>query len=371
MSAASGPPQKTPLNALFREMKARLVDFAGWEMPLQFSSLLDEHHAVRAAAGLFDVSHMGEIAIRGPGALALVQAVTCNDAARLEEGQAQYSALTTEAGCIVDDILVYHRGPSDYLLVVNAGNTEADFSWIAAHAGPEVELQNVSARWALIALQGPRALVILQELTPADLGRLRAYRCTDAVVDRIPCVVSRTGYTGEDGFEIFCAPEAATDLFRTLMRAGEPAGLKPCGLGARDTLRLEAGMTLHGQDIDQTTSVLEAGLARIAHLDKGEFVGRQALRAEAARGPRRRLIGFEMTDPGIPRHGFPILLEGEAVGTVTSGTLSPTLRRGIGLAYAPTDRVARDQRIAIGIRGREAGARIVPLPFYRRPAPVQ
>jgi len=371
MSAGTGPPRRTPLNDLFREMQARLVDFSGWEMPLQFSSLLQEHHAVRGAAGLFDVSHMGEIEIRGPGALALVQAVTCNDAAGLTEGRAQYSALTTESGCFVDDILVYRRGPADYLLVVNAGNTDTDFSWIAARATQQVELQNTSSRWALVALQGPRAAAILQDLTRLDLGRLRAYRFAEGAVGRVPCIVSRTGYTGEDGFEIFCAPEAAEDLFRGLLRAGEPAGLRPCGLGARDTLRLEAGMTLYGQDIDRTTSVLEAGLARIAHLDKGEFVGRQALQAEAAQGPRRRLIGFEMTDPGVPRHGFPVMHEGEAIGTVTSGTLSPTLRRGIGLAYVPADRADRDRRIGIGIRGREAGARIVPLPFYRRPAPVR
>jgi aminomethyltransferase len=367
MQAAAGPLKTTPLHGLFRDLGARLVPFAGWEMPVQFGSVLEEHRAVRASAGLFDVSHMGEIEIRGGGALALVQGLTCNDASRLEPGAAQYSALTTEAGTFVDDILVYRRGRDEFLLVVNAGNTDKDFAWIAGRAEGDVEVENASARWAQIAIQGPRAQEILKPLTPIPLAGMRRYRFVEGAVRGVTCLVSRTGYTGEDGFEIYLPPEAAPVLFRALLDAGRPHGLLPCGLGARDTLRLEARMLLYGNDIDETTTVLEAGLDGIARLDKGEFVGREALARQKRSGVSRLLVGFEMTDPGVARHGHAVKVDGEIVGTVTSGTFGPTVGKSIGLAYVPSRRAEVGTRITVVIRERDAAALVVPTPFYRRP----
>ena len=367
MQEAPGPLKKTPLNGLFREMGARLVDFAGWEMPVHFSSVLEEHHAVRNAAGLFDVSHMGEIEVRGPGALVLVQRLTCNDASRLAPGQAQYSVLTTETGTFVDDILVYRRGPDAFLLVVNAGNTDKDFAWIAARAGGEVEVANDSARWAQLAIQGPRAEAILQDCTRLDLRSIRSYRFVEGEVRGARALVSRTGYTGEDGFEIYVPPDAAPGLFRALLEAGKGRGLLPCGLGARDTLRLEVRMLLYGNDVDETTTVLEAGLSGILRLEKGEFVGREALRRETQAGVARSLAGFEVRDRGIARHGYPVRHEGVEVGRVTSGTLGPHVRKSIGLASVPPRLARIGTRLSVAIREREAALVVVPTPFYRRP----
>jgi glycine cleavage system T protein (aminomethyltransferase) len=366
MQAVTGPPKKTPLHGLFRSMGARLVDFAGWEMPVQFGSVLEEHQAVRTAAGLFDVSHMGEIEVRGPAALGTVQGVTCNDAGRLQEGQVQYSALTTESGTFVDDILVYRRAADRFLLVVNAGNTDKDFAWIVRHAEGEVEVQDLSSRHALLALQGPRAAAILQPLVTRPLEPLRHYHFLEADVRGIPCLLSRTGYTGEDGFEIDVAPEAAEDLFRALLQAGRSAGLLPCGLGARDTLRLEARMLLYGNDIDESTTVVEAGLPGIVRGDKGPFIGREALRREMEGGPRRRLVGFEMVQPGVARHGYPVRGGGGDIGRVTSGSFAPSLKKNIGLAYVPAAQAALGTECAVVIRGRDVAARIVATPFYRR-----
>jgi aminomethyltransferase len=367
MAGAAAPLKTTPLNGLFREMGARLVEFAGWEMPVQFSSVLEEHHAVRRSAGLFDVSHMGQIELRGPGALALLQRLTCNDASRLAPGQAQYTALTTEKGTFVDDVLACRRGAAEYLLVVNAGNTDKDFAWITGHAEGEVEVVDASARWALLAIQGPRAQAILARLASIDLAAIRYYRSAEARVGPAPALLSRTGYTGEDGFEILLPPEAAPEVFRALLEAGRGDGLLPCGLGARDTLRLEARMLLYGQDIDETTTVLEAGLDAILRLDKDEFIGRAALRHQKAAGPARALVGFEMVDPGIARHGHALVAGGEVIGQVTSGTFGPTVRKSIGLAYVPRSLAAAGTRLTVAIREREAAAVVVPTPFYRRP----
>src|SRR6266581_4102 len=342
MPPVAGPLKATPLARLFREMGARMVDFAGWELPVQFSSVLEEHQAVRTSAGLFDVSHMGEVEVRGGAALDLVQTVTCNNAARLAPGRAQYTVLTTEAGTFVDDIIVYRRDGDDFLLVVNASNTEKDFAWVASHARGRVEVINASARYAQLALQGPRAQVILQTQATVPLAPIRPFHFVET-------------------------PEAAPDLFRALLRAGAPHGLLPCGLGARDTLRLEARMLLYGNDVDETTTALEAGLESIVKLDKGPFVGAEALRREKERGPSRRLMGFEMIDPGIPRHGHLISLEGVAAGAVTSGTFGPTVKKSIGLAYFPARAARVGTRFHVGIRGRDARALIVPTPFYRRP----
>ncbi len=367
MSPAAGPLKSTPLVRLFRDLGARLVEFAGWEMPVQFSSVIEEHQAVRTAAGLFDVSHMGEVQIRGRGALDLVQRVTCNDAARLRPGQAQYSALTTEKGTFVDDILVYRLAQDDFLLVVNAANTGRDFGWVASHARGDVEVVDVSARWAQLALQGPRSEAVLQPLLPAPLSALRPFQFVETRLEGARAIVSRTGYTGEDGFEIYLPPEPAPGLFEALLRQGRPQGLLPCGLGARDTLRLEACLPLYGNDIDDTTTVLEAGLERFLKLEKGSFIGSEALRRERERGVARRLLGFEMIDPGIPRHGYEVRLGGERIGAVTSGTLGPTVRKSIGLAYFPARVSAAGTRFEVNIRGRDAAAGIVPTPFYRRP----
>ncbi len=367
MPPAAGPLKATPLARLFREMGARMVDFAGWELPVQFSSVLEEHQAVRTAAGLFDVSHMGEVEVRGRAALDLVQTVTCNDAARLSPGRAQYTVLTTDAGTFVDDIIVYRRGEDDFLLVVNASNTEKDFAWIASHARGRVEVTNASARYAQLALQGPRAQSILQAQVTVPLAPIRPFHFVEIPLAGTNCLVARTGYTGEDGFEVYGPPEAAPDLFRALLRAGAPHGLLPCGLGARDTLRLEARMLLYGNDIDETTTVLEAGLDAVVKLDKGPFIGAVALRREKERGPSRRLMGFEMIDPGIPRHGHPIRIEGVKAGAVTSGTFGPTVKKSIGLAYFPARAAGVGTRFHVDIRGRDARAVIVPTPFYRRP----
>jgi aminomethyltransferase len=336
-------------------------------MPVQFSSVVEEHCAVRAAAGLFDVSHMGELEISGPGALPLIQKVTCNDAARLVPGQAQYSVLTSERGTFIDDILVYRRGPEEFLLVVNAGNIDDDFAWVTSHGAGSVEVVNVSERWGLLAIQGPRAAAILQDLTPLDLAGIRYYRFVEGSVRDVPALVSRTGYTGEDGFEIYVPAGATENLFRAVLEAGHDRGILPCGLGARDTLRIEARMLLYGNDMDQTSSVLEAGLGGIVRMNKGEFIGREALRRQEQTGVSRRLVGFEMVDRGIARPGYAVRAEGRDVGRVTSGTFAPSLKRSIGLAYVPSGMAAEGSRLSIAIRGREAACVVVPTPFYKRP----
>jgi aminomethyltransferase len=367
MLQRSSPAQRTPLNRLFRDMGVRLVEFAGWEMPVQFSSVVEEHRAVRAAAGLFDVSHMGELEISGPGALPLIQKVTCNDAARLVPGQAQYSVLTSERGTFIDDVLIYRRGANEFLLVVNAGNIDDDFAWIVSHGEGSVEVVNASGRWGLLAVQGPRAASILQDLTPLELSGIGYYRFAEGKVRDVPALVSRTGYTGEDGFEIYAPAAATEELFRAILEAGRDRGILPCGLGARDTLRIEARMLLYGNDMDQTTSVPEAGLGGIVRMNKGEFIGREALRRQEKEGLTRRLVGFEMVDRGIARPGHAVRVEGRDVGRVTSGTFAPHLKKSIGLAYVPAGMAAEGSRLSIAIRGREAAAIVVPTPFYKRP----
>jgi aminomethyltransferase len=367
MAQAAPPLKKTPLHESFRRAGARLVEFAGWDLPVQFTSVVEEHLAVRTAAGLFDVSHMGEIAIRGGGALALVQALTPNDAAALQPGRAQYSALTTERGTFVDDLLVYRRAPDDFLLVVNAANTGKDFAWIAAHARGDVEVVDVSARHALLALQGPRAADILGGVAGRAIVALDPFAFAEAEVAGVRVLVSRTGYTGEDGFEIAPPPEGAARVWDALLAAGRDRGLLPCGLGARDTLRLEARLPLYGNDIDETTTPYEAGLGFIVRPEKGDFLGREALLRERQSGPRRRLTGFEMRDPGVPRHGYAVRVDGTPAGGVTSGGHAPFLKKNIGLAYLPPAGAAEGTQLEVEIRGRQARAVVVRTPFYRRP----
>ena len=346
-----------------------MVTFGGWEMPLQYSGITEEHLAVRRAAGLFDVSHMGEIEVAGADALAALQRVCTNDAARLEIGQAQYSALATPEGTFVDDVLVYRLADEHFLLVVNAANIAKDFAWITdgIQGVGDVVAVNTSNRYALIAVQGPHALEIVQPLTEVDLASIGYYRFATGEVAGVRSTISRTGYTGEDGFEIFAAPQMAERLWGALLSAGAPAGLRPAGLGARDTLRLEAAMRLSGQDIDETTSVLEAGLAWIVGWEKPDFVGREALVRQRDAGVTRTLVGFEMVDRGIARHGYPVYVGDTQVGVVTSGTRTPFLEKAIGLTYLPIAASEPGSVCDIEIRGRRVRARVVPLPFYKRP----
>lgn len=347
---------------------ARMIEFSGWEMPVEYRGIIEEHLAVRTRAGLFDVSHMGEIFIDGPDALAFVQHLTPNDASRLAIDQVQYSALTTPRGTFVDDLLVYHLGPEQFLLVVNAANVDKDFSWIEGRrAGFSVEVRNASDAYSQLALQGPQAEAILQPLTDIPLAGLRSFWSARGRVAGVEALVSRTGYTGEDGFEIYTpAPEPA-GIWDAIMDGGQRLGLLPIGLGARDTLRLEAKLMLYGNDIDETTTVLEADLKWIVKFKKGDFLGKEALERQLAEGVARKIAGFELLDRGIPRPHYPVYASGEAVGQVTSGTFSPFLKKSLGLAYLPAALTALGTEIEIGIRDKRVRGRVVPTPFYRRP----
>ena len=359
--------RKTALNSVHRRLGAKMVNFGGWDMPLEYSGILAEHQAVRTRAGLFDVSHMGELEIRGPGALQLVQWVSCNNAAKLNIGQAHYSGLMTSRGTFVDDLLVHKLSDTHYLLCVNAGNQDDDYRHIVANNRFDAEVENAGPRYSQLAIQGPRAAEILQQLTPSPLDHIRYYHFTFGKVSGVDCLIARTGYTGEDGFEIYFAPEHAEKLWADLMQAGESAGMIPCGLGARNTLRLEAGMCLYGHEIDDTTTPWEAGLAWICKMEKVPFLGSDALAQQKQAGVPRKLIGFEMLDKRIGRDGYPVLLGGQEAGRVTSGCPAPFLRKNIGMAYVPPNKNAVGAEIEISIRGQAAPARIVALPFYKRP----
>jgi glycine cleavage system T protein (aminomethyltransferase) len=347
-----------------------MVPFGGWDMPVEYSGLIAEHTAVRSAAGLFDVSHMGEVDVEGPGALAFLQRVTSNDVARLAVGQAQYSALPMPNGAPVDDVIVYRRGPESYRLVLNAGNVEKDLRWLEAGRPESCALVDRSDSLALLALQGPKAQAILQSLTPTPLETIAFYHFAEGLVSGHPVTLSRTGYTGEDGFEMFVPPDQAVALWTALLEAGRDDGLVPAGLGARDTLRLEARMCLYGNDIDETTTLVEAGLGWIVCTDgsKGEYPGREILEAQKKTGPSRKLVGFEMVGRGIARHGYRVLPGGdEQPTTVTSGTYAPYLKKNIGLCYLPAARAAVGTSFDVEIRDRPVPARVVPTPFYKRP----
>jgi aminomethyltransferase len=342
-----------------------MVEFAGWEMPVQYAGILAEHETVRTRAGLFDVSHMGEVVFRGPKALEALGRVFTNDLSKTVDGQAQYGCLCRDDGGIVDDVVVYRRAADDLLVCVNAANRAKDFEWLAGHAGG-ADVKNESDGWAQLALQGPVAAQVLQRLTKVNLSVLKTYRFSTGEVAGVPCIVARTGYTGEDGFELFCPPDRAAALWAAVMDAGRPEGVEPAGLGARDSLRLEMAYRLYGSDMDDSTTPLEAGLAWVVKLDKGDFVGRDALVKQREAGLTRKLVGFALTDPGIARHGYPVLQDGRKVGEVTSGTKSPSLGTSIGLAYVPTALAAEGSTFAVEIRGRAAAARVVKTPFYTR-----
>ena len=366
MAASEAPLKQTPLNAAHRRLGAKMVPFGGWDMPVQYGGILEEHKAVRSAAGLFDVSHMGEIEFRGPAALEAVQRLTSNDASRLQVGQIQYSALTTDAGTFVDDLTVYKMADDHYLVTVNASNIDKDVAWMRERTRGAVEVRNLSDETALIAIQGPRAVEILQRLTPLALAAVRYYWFARGAVLGREAVLSRTGYTGEDGFEVYLAPQHATALWEALLEAGQPLGLVPCGLGARDTLRLEAKMALYGNDIDDRHSVLEADLGWILKLEKGEFIGQAALAKQKAEGITRKLVGFEMLDRRIARQHYPIRKDGATIGEVTSGSPAPWLGKNIGLGYIAVAHSAVGTEFDVLIRDQAARARVVPTPFYKR-----
>jgi aminomethyltransferase len=357
--------KRTPLFEEHRELGGRMVPFAGWEMPVQYpSGITAEHHAVRRAAGLFDVSHMGEIDVSGAGALDFVQFVTTNDVSRLEVGQAQYSTLLRDDGRMLDDLIVY-RYPDRYMLVVNASNVDRDFQWIAAFADRhDVVLRDRSEEIALLALQGPGAAAILADAADADLDGIGYYRFAEGRVAGRAATISRTGYTGEDGFELYIAAEDAVAIWRRLLEVGAERGLVPSGLGARDSLRLEVGYALYGNDMDETRTPLEAGLGWVVKLDKGEFVGRDALARQKEAGVTERLAGFRLLERGFPRPGYPVRVDGGGAGTVTSGVLSPSTGQGVGLAYLPAAAAKAGTPIEIVIRDRPVPAEVVRPPFY-------
>jgi aminomethyltransferase len=359
-------PRKTALNSAHRALGGKMVDFAGWDMPVEYSGIIAEHLAVRQAAGLFDVSHMGEINIQGPQALELVQQVTCNDASHLAVGQAQYSALLTGQGTFVDDIIVHKFSDTEYFLCVNAGNREKDILHIQSQNQHDAEVTDVGDHYTKLALQGPLAQEILQPLSSASLSEIKRYWFAFGKVSGADCLIARTGYTGEDGFELYFAPEHSEQIWTAILEAGRPKGLIPTGLGARNTLRLEAGYALYGHEIDDTTTVWEARLGWICKMKKGDFTGREALAKQKESGLTCKLVGFEMRGRGIARDGYPVYCEGQETGRVTSGSPSPLSRKNIGMTYLPVTATAPGTKIQIGIRKSKVEAEVVALPFYKR-----
>ncbi len=359
--------RKTALNSVHRAAGAKMVGFGGWDMPVEYTGIIQEHLAVRTACGLFDVSHMGEIEIRGGEALKLVQQVTSNDASKLAVGQAQYSGLLTERGTFVDDVIVHKLSDTHYFLCVNAANREKDFEHICGQNRFNAEVIDSGDSYTQLALQGPKAQAILQPLTPVDLSAIKYYRFSFGQAMGVDCLIARTGYTGEDGFELYFAPEHSEKMWNGLLEAGKTHGLIPAGLGARNTLRLEAGFALYGHEIDDTTTVWEAGLGWICKMDKGEFTGRATLAAQKERGLERKLAGFEMRGRGIARDAYPVFVSGAEAGRVTSGSPAPFLQKNIGMAYVPVAAATPGTQIEIGVRSQRVPAEIVPLPFYKRP----
>lgn len=369
--------KRTPLYDRHVALGARMIDFGGWEMPVRYSSEREEHLAVRKAVGLFDVSHMGEVFLEGPAALEATQRLFTNDAAALADGQAMYAGLLNERGTFVDDCIVYRYSPEKLLVCVNASNREKDAAWIQGVVERElsgrVTARDESDAWAQIAVQGPKAVDVVAALAGDGVRDVKGYHFREGLVrlpsGEVPAILARTGYTGEDGFEIYVASEHGASLWDALLEAGQPFGALPCGLAARDTLRLEAGMCLYGNDIDEEHTPLEAGLGWVVKLDKGvEFIGAARLRQQKAEGVKRRLRGLEMEGRGIPRHGYRVLSKsGEPIGVVTSGTHAPFLGRPIAMAYVDAEHAAFDNEVAVEVRGSPVPARVVKLPFYRRP----
>jgi aminomethyltransferase len=373
MTDTMAPLRKTALNAVHRAAKSKMVDFGGWDMPVDCCGLIAEHIAVRTAVGVFDVSHMGDIQLRGPGSLAAVQHLCMNDASKLAVGQAHYSAMLYPNGTFVDDVVVHKLSDNDYLIVINAGTREKDVQWVRKTIGhmPGVHVNDFSDYYTQLAIQGPRAAETLQKLTSTDLSTIKNYWFTwGQVCGLYNVMIARTGYTGEDGFEIYIPSDEPTSarVWGEVLEAGGEFGILACGLGARNTLRLEAGMALYGHEISDTINVLEAGLGRYAKLDKPEFVGREALlEVQAAGGPGRKLVGLEMIERGIGRDGYTVFsVEGTRLGEITSGSPSPFLKKNIAMAYVPVEYAELETEVAVEIRGQMVKAKVVPLPFYKR-----
>jgi aminomethyltransferase len=360
--------KKTAFNDIHRSLGAKLVEFGGFEMPVQYTGIIQEHLAVRKRVGVFDVSHMGEFEVTGKDALAFLQLMTINDVSKLEEGRAQYSAMCYDDGGIVDDLLVYNCGDR-YMLVVNASNTKKDFEWLKSHLAGEVDLRDVSDATSLLAVQGPQSLVVLQKLTDVSLSALEYYHFTRGKLAGVPMLISRTGYTGELGFELYFDADAAAaqKVWKAVFDAGKGSNIAPIGLGARDTLRLEMGYCLYGNDIDQTTHPLEAGLGWITKLNKGEFIGKSPLVKAKQEGMKRKLVGFTLPEKAVARHGYALSVNGSQVGQVTSGTFSPSLERGIGMGYVAAAHAETGRTVNVLIRGTEVPASIVKIPFLQKP----
>ncbi|NHM30283.1 glycine cleavage system aminomethyltransferase GcvT [Neobacillus terrae] len=361
--------KRTPLFDTYKEYGAKTIDFGGWELPVQFSSIKEEHEAVRTRAGLFDVSHMGEIDVKGTGSLPYLQKMMTNDISKLSDGGAQYTAMCYDNGGTVDDLLVYKLKDNHYLLVVNASNIEKDYAWLDEHTEGDVQLENLSDKTAQLALQGPLAQKVLQRLTSeTDLASIGFFKFKQEVdLNGKKALVSRTGYTGEDGFEIYCDSNDAVALWKAILEAGQEEGVVPCGLGSRDTLRFEANLALYGQELSPEISPLEAGIGFAVKLNKEtDFIGKEALKQQKESGLPRKLVGIEMIDRGIPRHGYPVFKGDELIGEVTTGTQSPTLKKNIGLALLQSDEASLENEVEIEIRSKRLKARIVPIPFYKR-----
>ncbi|HEY4959403.1 MAG TPA: glycine cleavage system aminomethyltransferase GcvT [Terriglobales bacterium] len=367
--------RKTALNAIHRQLGAKMVDFSGWDMPVEYpkyGGLMKEHLAVRSGVGVFDVSHMGDIRVHGPQALAAVQHITMNDASKLTIGQCQYSAMLYPQGTFVDDVIVHRLGESDYLLVINAGTREKDVNWVTENTKQfDCKVEHLSDDYTQIAIQGPKGAATLQKLTDADLSQVKFYWFTHGTVCGLPnTLIARTGYTAEDGFEIYIPSDEATSarVWNEVMQAGEEFGIVPCGLGARNTLRLEGALSLYGHEISEAINVFEARLDRFLKMEKGDFVGREVLTRAKASGNKRTLVGLESVERGIPRDGYKVLnLDGKEIGCVTSGSYAPFLKKNIALAYVPCELSAVDSEVAVEIRNQPVKCKVVPIPFYKRP----
>lgn len=357
--------RKTPLNTEHSKLGGKLIDFGGWELPVQYSGIIQEHLAVRTTAGLFDVSHMGEVTVKGPRAEEFIQAMITNDISRMQDNRVMYSLMCYPNGGVVDDLLVYKYNNEYFLLVVNAGNTDKDFAWLEQHIHPGVELINVSDQYAQLALQGPLAEAVLQKLTKTDLSLIRFFRFQSGVdLAGVSALVSRTGYTGEDGFEIYLAAADAVHVWQKILEAGEPLGVVPIGLGARDTLRFEVGLPLYGHEISADISPLEAGFHTFVKLGKSDFMGRDALLSQTESGIPRKLVGFKMLDKGVPRGGYDVYADGEQIGFVTTGSYAPSLKQNVGLALVTSSFSGNE--IDIMVRGKGLKAHIVPTPLYTK-----
>ncbi len=362
--------KRTPLYSEYKKLGAKTIDFGGWALPVQFSSIKDEHEATRTAAGLFDVSHMAEVMVEGPDSLAFLQKMLTNDVSKLEPGKAQYTIMCYENGGTVDDLIVYHLDEAKYLLVVNAANREKDFEWLKQHQDGDVRIEDVSDEYVQLAVQGPRAEETLQTLTDTDLSSIKFFRFEQNVSLRGVeggAVVSRTGYTGEDGFEIYLHASSGAELWQALLKAGEPFGLKPVGLGARDTLRFEANLALYGQELSADITPIEAGLNFAVKVKKDtDFIGREVLKRQKEEGPERKLVGIEMIDKGIPRTNYDVLDDEKVIGFVTTGTQSPTLGKNVGLALLDKNYISEGTEVTVQVRKRRLKAKVVSTPFYKR-----